>query len=82
MRKSMTAVIAIALFIFPIEMYAGCPSFRSGACCGTAWEEYDFDASCAGISGSVATPVGTDSCSDTAYQFTGSGTITYSYTIG
>lgn len=81
--KSFLAVFFVAFIAaFPAPLYAACPTFRSGACCGTVWEEYDWTLSCAGTAGSVSTS--TLSCySAPAYNFTGSsGSATYSYTVG
>jgi|ERR1041385_917803 hypothetical protein len=84
--KSTLAVVAIALVIFPVNAFASCPDITYGACCGIAWYEYRFTTACAGTSGSVSTTT-LLSCSypltpPDGYQFTGSGTVTYSYTLG
>jgi hypothetical protein len=80
--KHVTAISAIILAaVLSSNVYASCPNIQAGYCCGTYWYQYDFAAGCAGTSGSVA--ASTLSCSSTpAYQFTGSGTVSYSYTVG
>ncbi len=82
MKSMRSAVVALLLtFALPYNLYAACPNINSGACCGTFWYEYAFTTSCAGTSGSVSNS--TLSCYSTpAHSFTGTGTVTYSYTIG
>lgn len=80
----MKPITAISAFIFTAALsmnaYAICPTTQAGYCCGTYWYQYNFAAGCAGTSGSVG--ASTLSCGSTpAYQFTGSGTVSYSYTI-
>jgi hypothetical protein len=82
--KSVIAVAVIALLLTPVNAYAACPNITGPyICCGSGyWHEYEWDASCAGTSGSVGS--GTLSCFNSPSKtFTGaSGTVTYSYTIG
>jgi hypothetical protein len=82
LMKPITAIFAIILTAaLSNNAYAICPSIQTGYCCGTYWYQYDFAAGCAGTSGSVSTS--TLSCGSTpAYQFTGSGTVSYAYTVG
>src|SRR4051812_21450041 len=80
--KSLIAICAIALIIFPTAAFASCPDiYGPYSCCGTSWYIYQFTLACAGVSGSVSST--TDSCSDNVYAITGSSaTITYTYEIG
>src|SRR5881394_2678731 len=80
--RSIFAVCAIALVLFPVSAFASCPDiYGPYSCCGTSWYVYSWTLACAGTSGSVSST--TDSCGDNVYAMTGSSaTITYTYTIG
>ena len=81
--KSIVASAAIMLVLFfPANALASCPNITGPySCCGTSWYQYELDPSCAGTSGSVSSA--TMSCySQAGHQYTGNGTVTYTYTIG
>ncbi len=81
--KAFSALLAIAVVLFPGSAFAGCPDITGPyACCGISWFMYHWDTSCAGRTGN--TSAATMWCYSTpAWQFgTGTSSLTYSYTLG